>query len=91
MLRKRGLEVRIPEDSFVVQLKAANDVREFGPIDWAIVTNCTSRSRQSCLGPENLCSPALLCHRSATVVSSAFLQLRPLTLYWHGPNLHYEV
>lgn len=50
VLRKRGLEVRIPEDSFVVQVKAADDVREFGPIDWAIVTNCTSRSRQVLLG-----------------------------------------
>lgn len=38
MLRKRRLEVRAPEDSFVVQVKAADDVREFGSIDWAIVT-----------------------------------------------------
>ena len=52
-------------------------------------TNCTSHSRQSCSASENLCSPGLICHRSATIVSSAFLQPRPLTLCWHGPKLHY--
>jgi 2-dehydropantoate 2-reductase len=36
-LQQKGLEVRTQEESFVVQVKAEADVKEFGPIDWAIV------------------------------------------------------
>jgi 2-dehydropantoate 2-reductase len=36
-LQKRGLEVRTREESFVVQVNAADDVKQFGSIDWAIV------------------------------------------------------
>src|SRR5262245_45586815 len=37
MLRQKGLEVRTPEESFVVQVKAGDDVTQFGPVDWALV------------------------------------------------------
>ena len=36
-LRQKGLEIRTPEESFVVQVKAGDDVKPFGPVDWAIV------------------------------------------------------
>jgi 2-dehydropantoate 2-reductase len=36
-LRQKGIEIRTPEESFVVQVKAADDVKQFGPVDWAIV------------------------------------------------------
>lgn len=37
VLRERGLEVRTPEGLFVIPVEASDDVRQFGPIDWAIV------------------------------------------------------
>lgn len=37
VLLKRGLEVRTPEESFVVSVKASDDVRQLEPVDWAIV------------------------------------------------------
>lgn len=37
-LREKGLEVRTPEESFRVQVEASDDVTQFGPIDWAIVS-----------------------------------------------------
>ena len=36
-LRQKGLEIRTPEESFVVQVKAGDDVKQFGSVDWAIV------------------------------------------------------
>jgi 2-dehydropantoate 2-reductase len=36
-LRQTGLTVRTPEESFVVQVKAGDDVNEFGQVDWAIL------------------------------------------------------
>jgi 2-dehydropantoate 2-reductase len=36
-LRQKGLEVRTPEESFVVKVKAGDDVKQFAPPDWAIV------------------------------------------------------
>jgi 2-dehydropantoate 2-reductase len=36
-LRRKGLEVRTPEESFVVRVKAEADVKEFDPVDWVIV------------------------------------------------------
>ena len=37
ILLERGLEVRTPEESFLVPVGATDDVKQFGPIDWAIV------------------------------------------------------
>lgn len=36
-LRQKGLEVRTPEESFVVHVKADSDVKEFGSVEWVIV------------------------------------------------------
>ena len=36
-LRQKGLEVRTPEESFVVQVKAKSDVKEFGSVDCVMV------------------------------------------------------
>jgi hypothetical protein len=58
------------------------------PADWLGLMSCTSRSRRSCSAPENLCSPAAICHRSA--VSGAFLRPRRRTLSWHIPKPQYE-
>lgn len=37
ILRQKGLEVRTPEESFVVHVKAEADVKDFDPVDWVIV------------------------------------------------------
>jgi|SRR5215813_205428 len=37
-LQQRGLEVRTPEESFLVRVEASDDVTRFGPIDCAIVS-----------------------------------------------------
>ena len=36
-LREKGLEIRTPEESFVVHVTAEADVKEFDPVDWVIV------------------------------------------------------
>ena len=36
-LRENGLEIRTPDQSFVVRVNAADDVKQFGAVDWAIV------------------------------------------------------
>src|SRR5438105_10703083 len=36
-LQEKGLEVRTPEGSFVVRVNAGDDVKQFGPVDFAIV------------------------------------------------------
>ena len=36
-LRQKGLEVRTPDESFVVRVNAESDVKQLGPADWAIV------------------------------------------------------
>ena len=37
VLRQRGLEARTPEETFLVPVKASDDVRQFDPVDLAIV------------------------------------------------------
>lgn len=36
-VRRRGLEVRTPDDSFVVHVRADDDVQQFEPVDFAII------------------------------------------------------
>jgi 2-dehydropantoate 2-reductase len=36
-LREKGLEIRTPEESFVVRVQAGDDVKQFGPVDFAVV------------------------------------------------------
>jgi 2-dehydropantoate 2-reductase len=36
VLRQKGLTVRTPDDSFVVKVEAADEVKHFGKVDWAI-------------------------------------------------------
>ena len=36
-LREKGLEIRTPEKSFVVRVQAGDDVKQFGPVDFAVV------------------------------------------------------
>ena len=37
-IREKGLEVRTPEGSFVVRVKASDDVRQFGSVDFAVAS-----------------------------------------------------
>ena len=37
VLQRRGVEVRSPDECFVVRVKASDDVRQFEPVDWAII------------------------------------------------------
>jgi 2-dehydropantoate 2-reductase len=37
VLRQTGLTVRTPDETFVVPVKAGDDVNEFGQVDWAIL------------------------------------------------------
>ena len=36
-LRQKGLEIRTPEESFVVKVEAGDEVKQLAPADWAIV------------------------------------------------------
>jgi 2-dehydropantoate 2-reductase len=46
VLRRRGLEVRDPEESFVVSVNASDDVGQFEPVDCAIVAVKTYSLRE---------------------------------------------
>ncbi|MGZ4876335.1 MAG: ketopantoate reductase family protein, partial [Candidatus Angelobacter sp.] len=36
-LQERGIEIRTPEDSFTVRVRASDDVKDFGAVDCALV------------------------------------------------------
>src|ERR1700741_450282 len=36
-LKARGIEIRTPEETFTVPVEASDDVKDFGPVDCAIV------------------------------------------------------
>jgi 2-dehydropantoate 2-reductase len=37
VLKARGVEIRAPGETFTVPVHASDDVKDFGPVDWAIV------------------------------------------------------
>ena len=69
ILRQRGLEIRTPEETFLVPVTASDDIRQFDAVDLAIVAVKLTHSRRSFPRPNGWPRTA----RSSCLCSTAWI------------------